>query len=115
MATQYPHRCFTAQLFSETCPGCGSADNVFIGHGTTRTCTNCILSWGEGEHILANFQERDDVPIGDLPAVVMQRIADLMTDLKAISTIERRLQQLVDIPDQEWQAALDSEAVDNAA
>lgn len=112
---QYPHRCFTSQIFSEPCPGCGSADNVFVGHGTTRTCTNCVLSWGEGEYILADFQERDSVLIGDLPADIKPRIADLEADLKAISTIERRLQQLVDIPDQEWQAALDSEAVDNAA
>lgn len=103
------HSCFTQQIYSEPCPNCQSAQNVFIGHGTTRHCATCVINWGEGEVFLpdsikATVQEK----VRELPDDIKRRIRETQRGLREASGLDDRLRQLRAIPQAEWNRAVDN-------
>lgn len=109
------NRCL-AKLDGCPCPWCKSTEHVFVGHGVTRFCTNCIISWGPREEhdLLLRMQE------GQLEEQTFrQKIATLPQNLRKVanagvktindsSSVANRLAKLRAITDDEWQKAVDN-------
>ena len=111
MANNLPHNCFTEQLFAEPCLKCGSTEAVFVGHGTVRHCTRCVLSWGVGETSLdVNFaQPPIKKKISQMPPATKKAINTAIKDLDIAGGIDDRIKRLRGISNDEWQRAMDGE------
>ena len=102
-----PHDCFTDQIFNEPCPKCGTTEAVFVGHGTTRHCSDCVLSWGADEVNLSIELAEPPIKkkIRQMPKGEKKAVNDLVKDLKKAGGIEARLKRLRGISDDEWKRA----------
>lgn len=109
------NRCLT-KLDGCPCPWCKKTEHVFTGHGVTRFCSDCIVSWSPGEEydLLRRMQE------GQLEEQTFrQKIATLPQNLRKVANagvkiiddslgIANRLAKLRAITDDEWQKAIDN-------
>jgi hypothetical protein len=118
------HPCFTSKA-NEPCPSCDGF-NVFIGHGTVRTCVDCVLSWGEGEgaELRAQKLTLDRQPqskaaeasviiteqsvqdnVNALPKDIRRRVKRGAVEVRAAQDLPERLAMLTGITPDEWEAA----------
>ncbi len=104
-----PHDCFTDQLFNEPCPRCGTTEAVFVGHGTTRHCSDCVLSWGADEVDLSIELAEPPIKkkIRGMPKAEKEAINNVIIVLNVAGGIEARLKRLRGISDDEWKRAED--------
>ncbi len=103
---------FTQQIYHEPCPFCGSNKNVYLGHGTVRHCTGCVISWGEGEAETLRQQRRLAVSEASkkkagMPDAVAKRIKETAKGLAVVSSLPERIKRLRAISDEEWQTAVE--------
>lgn len=103
---------FTQQIY-EPCPFCSSNEKVFVGHGSTRHCTTCVLSWGDSEAETLRWQQQAEMSEAakkELPDAVKKSIREAAKGLTAISDLKERLKRLRSISDEEWQEAVGFDA-----
>jgi len=117
------HACFNRQIFFERCPFCESNRNVFVGHGSTRHCVTCVMSWGDGEawHLARQQKSAAEVKgtfrqkVNELPPPIRRRVKDLESGLAAASDFGSRVRRLQSISVDEWaDANIDQGDVDAA-
>lgn len=98
--------CLTSRLEGEPCIKCGRADQVYLGHGEVRFCAYCTLSWDQHEFQTVEFLLKqknvvltDDAVDGELPSDMVERIGLLAGFLKTVFAFERRLTDMMAIPE----------------
>lgn len=122
MTRGYPHGCFTQHLPSQTCPFCGEEGQVYVGHGETRHCINCVMSWDASEPALA-YVGREGITYALEEATVAQKVRSLPKRYRTLVTegaaelvqamnADERRERVLAIPDDEWDAALETESED---
>ncbi len=106
-ASKTPHHCLKRQV-SEVCPFCHSLEQVFVGHGKVRFCSDCTLSWDPKEVHRGTGRLKEQSlakKIRSLPRSLRSAARETFRALVQANDAEGRFQALLNITDDEWEAA----------